>query len=47
MRNLMQNLYCKTVHQSTPVEDVDSHKKELAISYQLFGFTYKITYKPL
>ncbi|WP_185284940.1 hypothetical protein [Elizabethkingia anophelis] len=47
MKNLIQNLYCKTVHQSTPVEDVDSHKKEMAISYQLFGVIYKIIYKPL
>ena len=24
-KNLMKNLYCRTVHKSTPVEDVDSH----------------------
>ncbi|UFK27485.1 hypothetical protein [Elizabethkingia phage TCUEAP3] len=47
MKNLIKNLYCKTVHKSTPVEDVDSHKKEIAISYQFLGFIFKINYKPL
>ena len=40
-------LYCKTIYKSNPVENVTTHKKEIAISYQIFGFVYKIIYKPI
>jgi hypothetical protein len=47
MKKLLQTIFCKTKHESQPVEDVTSHKKEIATTYQLFGFTYKIIYKPI
>jgi len=47
MKKLLQFIYCKTVHESHPVEDVKTQKKEIATSYQFLGFPYKITYKPV
>jgi hypothetical protein len=47
MKNLLKNIYRKTIHESLPVEDVTSHKKEIITTYQILGFIYKITYNPL
>lgn len=44
LKKLLQNIFCISTYE---VENVDSHIKELATSYQLLGFTYKITYKPV
>lgn len=47
MKKILHTIFCKTRHESNPVEDVATHKKEIATSYQFFGFPYKITYKPV
>lgn len=47
MKKLAQIIFRKTRHQSLPVEDVLTHKKEIATSYQIFGIPYRVTYKAL
>lgn len=47
MKKLLTAIFCKTIHESTPVEDIKTHKKEIATTYQVFGIPYKITYKNL
>lgn len=47
MKKLLTAIFCKTVHTSTPVEDVKTHRKEIATSYQILGFPYKTTYSDL
>lgn len=45
MKKLLQAIFCKIIY-INPVEDVKTHKKEIATCYQIFGITFKTTYKP-
>lgn len=47
LKKLLLAVFCKTVHMSTPVEDVKTHKKEIATTYQILGLLYKTTYTDL
>ena len=47
MKKVLHAIFCKTVHESNPVEDVRTHEKQIATCYQVFGITIKMTYKPL
>jgi len=44
IKKIAQFIFCWTSH---IVEDVDSHKKEIAITYLIFGMVYKTIYKPI
>ncbi len=44
LQKLLQNIFCISTYE---VENVDSHIKEVATSYQIFGFIFKITYKSI
>jgi hypothetical protein len=45
MKKALQAIFCKITY-SNPVEDVKTHQKQTATCYQIFGITYKTTYKP-
>lgn len=44
IKQISQYLFCWT---STVVEDVTTHKKEIAISYQILGIPFKTRYKAI
>lgn len=46
MKKLIHFIYRTVAHQSTPVTDVATGKREIAVTSEFFGHVINIKYKP-